>query len=213
MGACVDIRSNNDTIKDDETDNLDLEFSFRTSSGLNTFVSKSHENEISPSSVFEKSLNDAKSVTCDELLKNTWERQSIVEACPYLSPSLQVLKINSHTSSYTSSPSCAFMDFKNIISFDGFNKRICNRYEIGLAMLKAQIQHGADPKVLATHGERSCLMFAVLAQDFDFVKKLVELGVDVNQRNNFGETALRFANEIHRDDISRYLRTQGAIDV
>ena len=79
-------------------------------------------------------------------------------------------------------------------------------------MLKAQIHCGADPKVLTTHGERSCLMFAVLAEDFCFIKKLVKLGVDVNQKNRVGETALSLANELHRDDIARYLRRNGAIE-
>ena len=79
-------------------------------------------------------------------------------------------------------------------------------------MLKAQIHCGADPKVLTTHGEGSCLMFAVLAEDFCFIKKLVKLGVDVNQKNRVGETALSLANELHRDDIARYLRRNGAIE-
>jgi len=94
---------------------------------------------------------------------------------------------------------------------DGLNKRTTNRYEIGLQMLKAMIDSGADPKSLVTHGDRNCLMFAVLAEDFDFVKKLVKLGVNVNKTNSMGETALGFANELGRYDIASYLREHGAL--
>jgi len=98
------------------------------------------------------------------------------------------------------------------MSYDGVNKRICNRYDIGLRMLKAQILYGADPKVLTTHGDRSCLMFAVLAEDFAFVKHLVVLGVDVNKTNRSGETALNFALGLERNDIADFLRANGAVD-
>jgi len=113
---------------------------------------------------------------------------------------------------FSSSPSAGTEGRGEIFSFDGTNKRVVNRYEIGLEMLKAQIHHGADPKVLKTHGERSCLMFAVLAEDFGFIKELLELGVDVNQKNRVGETALSLANELQRDDIAMYLRRKGAIE-
>merc|ERR1719499_387350 len=85
--------------------------------------------------------------------------------------------------------------------FDGLNKRIVSRHGIGLEILKAQVHHGADPRVMRTHGDRTCLMFAVLGEDFGFVKELMELGVNVNQTNHQGETALGFAIEMGRDDI------------
>jgi len=96
--------------------------------------------------------------------------------------------------------------------FDGLNKRYTNRYDIGLQMLKAMIHDGVDPKGLVTHGDRTCLMFTVLAEDFDFVKKLVKLGVDVNKTNSRGETALGLANELHNEDIVNYLRKHGAFE-
>jgi len=98
-------------------------------------------------------------------------------------------------------------------SFDGRNKRVSNRYDFGIAMLEAQIHHGADPNKLRTHGDRTCLMFAVLAGNFTFVKKLLKMGVDINQTNRQDETALRFALELGRNDIADYLRTKGALDV
>jgi len=98
------------------------------------------------------------------------------------------------------------------LCFDVPNKGTTNRYEIGLEMLKAMINEGADPKTLVTHGERTCLMFTVLAEDFDFVKKLVKLGVNVNKTNSRGESALGFANELKRYDIANYLREHGAFE-
>jgi len=96
------------------------------------------------------------------------------------------------------------------ITFDGLNKRYTNRNSIGLEILKAQIHHGADPKKLRTHGDRTCLMFAVIAEDFSFIKNLVQRGVDVKETNRQGETALRFAIELGREDIANFLRTRGA---
>jgi hypothetical protein len=101
----------------------------------------------------------------------------------------------------------------SLFSYDGLNTRANNRYDIGLEILKAEISLGADPKDLCTHGDRSCLMFAVLANDFSFVKHLVELGVNVNQTNGLGETALGFAIELQRYDMAKYLRSKGAADV
>jgi len=116
------------------------------------------------------------------------------------------------TTSSLNSVSSYWKNIGDIMSYDGVNKRICNRYEIGLRMLKAQIQVGADPNVLTTHGDRTCLMFGVLAEDFSFVKQLVELGVDVNRTNRFGETALSFALGLEREDIASYLRLNGAVE-
>jgi len=98
-------------------------------------------------------------------------------------------------------------------SFDGLNKKGADRYDIGLDIMKAQIANGSDPKLLVTHGHRTSLMFTVLAGDFDYVKKLVDLGVDVNDTNQAGETALEFAIELGREDIANYLREKGAREV
>jgi hypothetical protein len=121
----------------------------------------------------------------------------------------------SETTASTTNYSSSYFDSVNIEdlrSFDGLNKRPTNRYEIGLEILKAKVQLGADPKVLHTHG-RTCLMFAVLANDINFTKKLVEIGVNVNQTNLRGETALGFALEYQRYDIVNYLRSKGAVDI
>jgi len=86
-----------------------------------------------------------------------------------------------------------------------------DRYDIGLKQVKAQIHHGADPNSLVTIGDRSCLMFAVMANDFSFTKELVELGVDVNHSNSSGESALSLAIDMQRKDIAQYLRSKGAV--
>jgi len=100
-----------------------------------------------------------------------------------------------------------------INSFDGLNKRASDRYDIGLEILKAKIECGADPKALTTHGNRSSLMFSVMANDFSFTKQLVERGVDINQTNHLGETALSLAKEFKREEIAKYLVAQGATEV
>jgi len=86
-----------------------------------------------------------------------------------------------------------------------------DRYEIALEQVKAQIHHGADPKTLITLGDRSCLMVAVMGNDFSFTKELVERGVDVNHSNSSGESALSLAIEMQRKDIAQYLRSKGAV--
>jgi len=116
----------------------------------------------------------------------------------------------SSTSSVNSSTYSDSFDPKGLLSYDGLNKRATNRNDIGLEILKAKIELGADPKGLTTHGDRSCLMFAVIANDYNFTKKLVELGVDVNKMNRFGETALGLAMQLQRDKIASYLCSEGA---
>jgi len=101
-------------------------------------------------------------------------------------------------------------DPTSLLSFDGLNKRATNRNDIGLEILKAKIELGADPRSLSTHGGRSCMMFAVIANDYNFAKKLVEQGIDVNERTRSGETALGLADELQRDKIASLLRLKGA---
>jgi len=96
------------------------------------------------------------------------------------------------------------------LSYDGLNRRSNNRADIGLEVLKAKIHFGADPNSMSTHGERTSLMFSVISGDFGLTKKLVELGVDINETNRFGETALGLAIELKRNEIANYLRSKGA---
>jgi len=114
------------------------------------------------------------------------------------------------TSSLNSSTLSDSFDLADLVTFDGLNKRATNRNDIGLDILKATLHFGADPQRMSTHGERSCLMFAVIANDYNFTKNLVEQGVDVNKRNRFGETALGLAIELKRDEIASFLRLKGA---
>jgi len=122
---------------------------------------------------------------------------------------LEIIKFCATSS--RSSGSSNWRDSVDILSYDGINKRFCNRNDIGLGMLQAQIKCGVDPNVWTTHGDRSCLMCAVLAEDFNFIKQLIELGVDVNKTNHFGETALSLAVGLKREDIASYLRRNGAV--
>jgi len=105
------------------------------------------------------------------------------------------------------------LSVEEIFSFDGLNMRATNRCALGLKMLKAKIHHGANPKNLITHGDRSCIMFSVIAEDFAFVKKLVELGVNVNETNSQGENAWSFLINLERHDIASYLQRKGALGV
>jgi len=119
---------------------------------------------------------------------------------------------SSHNS-FNSSILSETFDSGNVLSYDGLNMRAENRDDIGMDILKAKIHFGANPNEMCTHGDRTCLMFAVLANDFNFTKKLVESGVDVNRTNSLGETALSLAIEMQNSKLTNYLRSKGAADV
>jgi len=104
-------------------------------------------------------------------------------------------------------------DTGNVLSYDGMNKRLEKRDEIQMDILKAKINFGGNPNELCTHGDRTCLMCAVLANDFGYVKKLVELGVDINKTNRLGETASSLAIETNNFELTNYLPSKGAADV
>jgi len=136
------------------------------------------------------------------------DRSRILSTYPNGLANLDPSSHDSPSSTY-SSASYQF-DLENLRSFDGMNKKVINRYDIGLDILKAKIHFGADPKSLCTHGGRTCLMFSVMANDLSFTKQLVELGVDINRTNQLNETALSLAIELKREEIAKYLRAQGA---
>jgi len=136
------------------------------------------------------------------------DRSYILRTYPNGHADLDASSRNSLSTTYSSSSDS--FDFENLCSFDGLNKRVSNRYDIGLDVLKAKIDLGADPKNLCTHGGRTCLMFSVMANDLSFTKQLVELGVDINRTNQLNETALSLATELKREEIAKYLRAQGA---
>jgi len=117
----------------------------------------------------------------------------------------------SHSNFVSSTDSESLDSAEYNIIYDGLNMRATNRYQIGLTNLKAMIHHGADPNTLITHGDRSCLMFAVMANDFSFAKELVDQGVEINQSNSSGESALSLAIDMERRDIAHYLRSKGAV--
>jgi len=102
---------------------------------------------------------------------------------------------------------------RNLLSYDGLNKRPIKRDNIGMEILKAKVHFGANPNKMCTHGNRTCLMFAVVANDLSFTKKLVELGVDINKVTPSGETALSLAIEMQNYELVDYLRSKGAMDV
>jgi len=142
------------------------------------------------------------SSTCSRYLKSSGESTLL---CPVLDP---VDQVKSSDTEDEEESDCGYF-FK---SYDGLGKRTTDRHEIGLEVLKAKIHCGANPKSMTTHGDRTALMFAVLAGDLCFIKELVELGVDVNKKNSSGETALGLANDIQRDDMVDYLRSKGAFE-
>merc|ERR1719204_2454449 len=121
--------------------------------------------------------------------------------------SLGLTESASETSLNTDDDEVSEPFLKEYASYDGRDKRATDRYDIGLDILKALIECGTDPEI-QTHG-RSALMFSVLAKDFSFVKRLVELGANVNRRNEMGETALSLALEDPgREEIAEYLKSK-----
>jgi hypothetical protein len=125
---------------------------------------------------------------------------------------ISLSEIESKVSSSDSFPSTDSFEPLTLFSFDGLNKRVSNRLYLGLEIIKAKIDNGANPKDMTTHGDRTCLMLAVLANDYRLTKKLVKLGADVNKKSQFGETALGFATEFKRPKIAKYLRSEGAVE-
>jgi len=115
--------------------------------------------------------------------------------------------------SFSSSLQSDSDDTGSLVTNDGLNNKAKNRCDIAIEILKAEIHFGADPKVLRTHGDRTCLMVSVLADDMRFTKRLVEQGVDVNQTNSLGETALGLAIQSQNYKLANYLRSKGAADV
>jgi len=99
-----------------------------------------------------------------------------------------------------------------IWGYDGTNKKVTNRTAFGAVVLDAQIDHGANPNMKFL-GDRTSLMVAVLASDYNLTKKLVERGADINYKNKLGETALGFAIELKDKKILNYLRLKGAVEV
>jgi len=216
MGPCV----SNKTSEEFESDIFtDIEWSHKQED-MPDFLKA----DIIPSSIKHSTLTfdqgNKKIGSKTELLETTRSTYLQPNACfrsPSRTPSfslsnntLEIIKFPG-TGSHSSLSSNYWRDSMDVLSYDGINKRISNRNDIGLRMLKAQIQCGADPKAWTTHGDRSCLMFAVLAEDFNFIKQLIELGVDVNKINRFGETALALAVGLEREDIASYLRSNGAV--
>jgi ankyrin repeat protein len=91
-----------------------------------------------------------------------------------------------------------------------------------LTVMKLLLEHGADPKIDTFEGTSPLMAAAgvnwVLAQTWtegeeallEAVKFCVELGMDVNQQNSMGITALMGAANRGSDTIIRYLVDQGA---
>jgi len=86
-----------------------------------------------------------------------------------------------------------------------FDSRGKTREDIGMSKLKAMQACGVNVKKFTTHGGRSALMFAVLSQDFDFVKRLVADGANVMQENEHGETAVGLAKSLPSQEIYNFL--------
>jgi len=91
-------------------------------------------------------------------------------------------------------------------SFDGLKEIPSNRDEIGIVILKALIAQGTDPKTLTSHG-RTAFQIAALSGDLEFCKELVNMGVDVHQSNEAGETALDLVNQWNNkpEDLSQII--------
>jgi len=91
-------------------------------------------------------------------------------------------------------------------SFDGLAEIPSNRDEIGIVILKALIAQGTDPKTLTSHG-RTAFQIAALSGDLEFCKELVNMGVDVHQSNEAGETALDLVNQWNNkpEDLSQII--------
>jgi len=89
------------------------------------------------------------------------------------------------------------------------------------AAMRMLLQHGADPKLTTKEGNTALLFAAGVgyrdkntrgseADALEGLKLLAGLGIDLNQQNDKGETALHGAAGRGADSISEYLATKGA---
>ncbi|MGI9549276.1 MAG: ankyrin repeat domain-containing protein, partial [Bdellovibrionales bacterium] len=76
--------------------------------------------------------------------------------------------------------------------------------------VKLAIESGADINEQISIGSISPLMIAIEENRIDIVKVLIEFGVDVNARNQEGQTALMYAIKASRSDLLELLLEQGA---
>jgi len=83
--------------------------------------------------------------------------------------------------------------------------KVMSREQCGMLALKAMDANGVDVKDLNTHGGRSALMFAVISDDFEFVKRLVNNGADLTEQTADGETALSLAKSLSSPKIYNFL--------
>jgi len=88
---------------------------------------------------------------------------------------------------------------------DGLKEIVTDRTALNAGVLDAFFDLGANPNI-KTHGDRTGLMVAVMANNYNLTKTLVEKGVDINYMNMLGETALGFAVGLKDKKILNYLR-------
>jgi len=95
---------------------------------------------------------------------------------------------------------------------DGLKEIVTDRTAFNAGAIDAFLDLGADPN-MKTIGDRTYLMNAVMANNYNLTKKLVESGADINYENMLGETALGFAVGLKDKKISDYLRLKGAVEL
>jgi len=79
-------------------------------------------------------------------------------------------------------------------------------------VLDAMDAEGVDVSKLTTIGGRTALMFAVLTENLDNVKLLLQKKADPLETNDNGETALSLAKGLKSDAIYKFLYQKIALE-
>jgi len=119
-------------------------------------------------------------------------------------PESKIPSISSSMESFETAEIWCFNPHENVRG-DGLKEKVRDRAAFVAEVLDAFSDHGANPN-MKTHGDRTALMVAVMDNNYNLTKKLVERGADINYKNKRGETALGFAVGLKDKKILNYLR-------
>jgi len=159
--------------------------------------------------VVQRDLRSAKGFTSSETLPTTdiikFKNPIFSESRERDLSSLSKETDSPRTSSLQSLDSSAYsVNWSNTAS-DGLGSGKRTREEMGMLVLEAMDAEGVDVSKFTTIGGRTALMFAVITENLNNVKLLIQKKADPLERNEKGETPLSLAKGLKSEAIYKYL--------